>query len=70
MLDAFDLPMAWFPGLQQPGAVRGLTRGAIADDLGLGHSVPVAAVASHDTASAVCALPVDNQGGRFAPPRC
>jgi rhamnulokinase len=45
------------PGLVEPGTVVGPLLPALADETGLG-DVPVVAVASHDTASAVAAIPL------------
>ncbi len=56
VLDAFGLDRALFPAIQQPGAVRGVLLKEIADEVGL-PQVPVMTVASHDTASAVAAVP-------------
>ncbi|MDR1600691.1 MAG: rhamnulokinase [Oscillospiraceae bacterium] len=67
ILSAFGLPRSWFPDITEPGAVIGQTRADVNQRMGLSKPIPVAAVGSHDTASAVCALPVDEKlGGRFA----
>ncbi|WP_367138330.1 rhamnulokinase family protein [Saccharothrix sp. HUAS TT1] len=58
---AADVP---FPPLQEPGEVRGPLRPEVAAATGLPTTTPVTAVGSHDTASAVVALPAD--GSRFA----
>ncbi|MGW4115373.1 rhamnulokinase [Actinosynnema sp. NPDC004786] len=52
------------PPLQEPGEVRGVLRPEVARATGLPRATPVTAVGSHDTASAVVALPAD--GSRFA----
>ncbi|MDR1569281.1 MAG: rhamnulokinase [Oscillospiraceae bacterium] len=65
VLNAFSIPRGWFPALQQPGSTRGYVRASLAGDLGVTGRLPVATAASHDTASAVCALPAE-EGGRFA----
>jgi rhamnulokinase len=59
LIDRLGLPDGLFPELRQPGAPAG----ALRDDLGLG-AIPVTAVASHDTASAVVAVPAST--ARFA----
>jgi sugar (pentulose or hexulose) kinase len=67
VLNTFSLPRSWFPDITEPGSIHGATRSAVNQQLGLRKPIPVAAVGSHDTASAVCALPVDEKlGGRFA----
>ena len=56
VLDAFGFDRKLFCPIQQPGTVRGVLLDQIADETGVG-KVPVVAVASHDTASAVAAVP-------------
>ncbi|MBR4235219.1 MAG: rhamnulokinase [Clostridia bacterium] len=63
VLDAFDLPEGLFAPLTQPGSVRGYLRREICPQID--YDVPVIAVASHDTASAVAAVPA-RQGESFA----
>ncbi|TQM79204.1 rhamnulokinase [Saccharothrix saharensis] len=58
---AADVP---FPPLQEPGEVRGSLRPEVVAATGLPSTTPVTTVGSHDTASAVVALPAD--GSRFA----
>ena len=53
----------WFPPIIQPGTEIGVLRPDWARQTGLG-SLPVVAVAGHDTASAVVAVPAENE--RFA----
>ncbi|ONI80876.1 rhamnulokinase [Saccharothrix sp. ALI-22-I] len=53
-----------FPPLQEPGEVRGLLRREVLAATGLPSTTLVTSVGSHDTASAVVALPAD--GPRFA----
>jgi rhamnulokinase len=50
------------PDLVEPGTVVGPLLAALADETGLG-DVPVVAVASHDTASAVAAIPLGARPG-------
>ncbi|MFF8018749.1 FGGY-family carbohydrate kinase [Streptomyces sp. NPDC007929] len=53
-----------FAPLRQPGDPAGLLRPAVLEETGLAGPVPVTAVGSHDTASAVAAVPAS--GERFA----
>ncbi|ROP47048.1 rhamnulokinase family protein [Streptomyces sp. PanSC9] len=53
-----------FPPLRQPGDPAGRLRPEVLEETGLAGPVPVTAVASHDTASAVAAVPAT--GERFA----
>jgi rhamnulokinase len=53
-----------FPPLRQPGDPAGLLRTEVLEETGLTGPVPVTAVGSHDTASAVAAVPAT--GERFA----
>lgn len=55
------LPRRIFPGLREPGDVIGTV---LPDETGLAPGIPVIAVGSHDTASAVVAVPAENE--RFA----
>lgn len=59
-----DVPSTLFPPLQQPGEQRGRLRSELAERTGLSHSTVVTTVGSHDTASAVVAVPAANS--RFA----
>ena len=53
-----DLPIGLFPPLAEPGDPLGLVLPDLADRIGLGQRVHVTTVASHDTASAVAAIPM------------
>ncbi len=53
LLEVLGLPTGLLPPLHDPGSVLGTLLPAAADDTGLPCSVPVIAVGSHDTASAV-----------------
>lgn len=64
LLKKLGLPTGLLTEIQPAGAVRGLLREEIARETGL-PQVPVIAVASHDTASAVAAVPAE-KGSRFA----
>ena len=63
LMDAVGLNDNQIPDRVQPGEVVGKLRYNIANETGLGE-VPVVAVAGHDTASAVVAVPAENE--RFA----
>ena len=56
-MSAFGLPTHIFPGVAQPGAMLGELRPSVQADLGFNTPFPCVAVASHDTASAVAAIP-------------
>jgi sugar (pentulose or hexulose) kinase len=58
------IPWAVLPPLRDPGTTVGSVRRELAGELGLTDDVPVVAVGSHDTASAVVAVPAS--GERFA----
>jgi sugar (pentulose or hexulose) kinase len=51
------LPWAILPPLREPGDVIGPVLGEVAEQLGVSADVPVVAVGSHDTASAVVGVP-------------
>ena len=61
-LTALDLPTNLFPPLIQPGETVGTLTKDIAARLGLPETTAVVAVGSHDTASAVAAVPADAGG--------
>jgi rhamnulokinase len=52
------LPGSILPELIEPGSVLGTLRSSVVDELGFSHTVRVIAPATHDTASAVAAVPV------------
>ncbi|GEC02646.1 carbohydrate kinase [Streptomyces spinoverrucosus] len=58
------IDLSLFAPLRQPGDPAGALRPEVLDETGLTGPVPVTAVASHDTASAVAAVPAS--GERFA----
>jgi len=64
LLDRLDITPTLLPPVQQPGEVRGVLRPSVVRDTGLPATTTVTAVGSHDTASAVVALPAASQ--RFA----
>jgi rhamnulokinase len=57
LLQELDLPTRILPPVVGPGTVLGDLLPQVCDAIGLRHSVPVIASASHDTASAVAAIP-------------
>ena len=64
VIDRFKLPAKMFGELTQPGTVLGPLLQAIQDETGIG-GVPVVAVASHDTAAAVAAVPAQGDNWAF-----
>ncbi|MGV9869389.1 rhamnulokinase, partial [Rhodococcus koreensis] len=60
LLTRLDIPRSLLPPLQQPGEQRGILRPELADSTGLSRSTAVTTVGSHDTASAVAAIPATN----------
>ncbi|MCO6009838.1 rhamnulokinase [Actinoallomurus purpureus] len=59
-IERLGLPQAIFPPLRRPGDVIGTLRPDVAAETGLPESTPVTAVGSHDTASAVLAVPAEH----------
>lgn len=57
LCDRLDLPRAILPDLIGPGEVLGLLRPSVAEEVGLTRPLSVIAPATHDTASAVAAVP-------------
>ncbi len=57
LLEALNLPSQILPPLVAPGTVLGELRPEVLDETGLRGPVPVIAPASHDTGSAVAAIP-------------
>ncbi len=62
--DRLGIDIGLFPPLRRPGDPAGLLRPEVLQETGLTGPVPVTAVGSHDTASAVAAVPAS--GERFA----
>jgi rhamnulokinase len=58
VLAAFGIPRAMFPTLVEPGTILGPLLAAVAADTGLAGTV-VIAPATHDTASAIAAIPAE-----------
>jgi rhamnulokinase len=68
---ALDLPRSVLPELIDPGTELGPLRGSVVEELGLTGSnrdVSVIAPGTHDTASAVAAVPAKTAAGSGAPP--
>ena len=57
LMTAAGIPRGLFPPLRQPGSHIGGVRGDVREQAGLPGALPVIAVGSHDTASAVAAVP-------------
>jgi len=58
LFDKLQLPMDIMPDVVQPGTIVGSLTDEVAAELGCS-PIPVAAIGSHDTASAVAAVPAD-----------
>ena len=56
IFDKLELPLDIMPDVVQPGTIMGALTEAVAAELGCSQ-IPVAAIGSHDTASAVAAVP-------------
>jgi rhamnulokinase len=67
LIKALGLPTGIFPQLVQPGTHLGTLLPEVRDTIGLaaGHEAPVVAVATHDTASAVAAIPGLGDGSAY-----
>jgi rhamnulokinase len=61
LMDRAGLPAALFPPLRRPGDVIGELRPDVAAGTGLPAGLPVVAVGSHDTASAVAGVPARDE---------
>jgi rhamnulokinase len=68
LVDRLGLPRRLFPPLRQPGERLGELLPGVLAETGLTGPVPLTAVGSHDTASAVVGVPAD--GERFAYVSC
>ena len=64
LLERLDIPARIFPEIVAPGTPLGPLTSGVADDLGLDRAV-VVAVATHDTGSAVAAVPLAGDGSVF-----
>lgn len=59
LIDSLGLPRHLFGRIIHPGQTRGTVMDSVADEIGLPRGVKVVAVGSHDTASAVYAIPYE-----------
>ncbi|WP_233566565.1 rhamnulokinase [Cohnella endophytica] len=60
LLKMLDFPASWFGDVLKPGQLAGRLRTSVCDELGI-PSIPVYAVAEHDTGSAVAAVPATDK---------
>ncbi|MEQ6897812.1 rhamnulokinase family protein [Microbacterium sp. KR10-403] len=65
LIDALGLPGGILPPLVSPGERIGMLRPGVAASLGARPDLPVTAVGSHDTASAVVAVPMDAEHAAY-----
>lgn len=61
------IPRAILPELIEPGTELGPIRQPLLDELGITRAIPVIAPATHDTASAVAAVPARSSSGSSSP---
>jgi sugar (pentulose or hexulose) kinase len=64
ILDAMGIPRSIFPPIIQPGTIIGDLSAWLCEELGV-RQIPVIAVATHDTPSAVCAVPSSERDYAF-----
>lgn len=57
LIESLGLPASLFGEIVMPGTVRGKLRKEVCEELGISYEIEVVAVGSHDTASAVFAVP-------------
>ncbi|WP_030622986.1 rhamnulokinase [Streptomyces sclerotialus] len=65
LISRLGLDRSLFPPLRRPGDRAGTLLPHVAEATGLPESTPVVSVASHDTASAVAAVPIQEDGAAF-----
>jgi rhamnulokinase len=65
LLDRLAIPSRVLPPLVEPGSVIGPLLPAVGNTVGLRYHVPVIAVGTHDTASAVAAIPGLDEGSAY-----
>ncbi len=68
LCQALDLPRAILPNLIEPGSELGPLRKSVAEEVGITQSVNVIVPGTHDTASAVAAVPAPGAPSSSAPP--
>ena len=64
LMDKLGIPRSLMPDIIMPGSIYGRLREELCEELGV-PSVPVIAVCTHDTASAVLAVPFGSKRGMF-----
>jgi rhamnulokinase len=70
LCQSLDLPRAILPPLIESGSELGPLRSSLADELGIARPVTVMAPATHDTASAVAAVPASGSASSAPPDWC
>mgnify|MGYP003311496567 CR=1 FL=1 len=60
ILDKLNIPISILPNISKPGCILGNLKSTIRKDLNLNETTKVALTATHDTASAVAAIPNNN----------
>ncbi len=65
LIDKLGLPRSLFPPVVDPGQRIGTLRPAVAADLGTDRAIDLIAVGSHDTASAVVAVPMTTRDAAY-----
>src|SRR5690606_10061746 len=65
LIDLLGLPGRLFPPIIHPGERYGELGDGVAESIGAGPGVTVTAVGSHDTASAVVAVPMDRRTAAY-----
>src|SRR3954453_9210112 len=65
LLEQLSIPTRLLPPVVAPGTLLGEMLPGLADEVGLHKGVPVIAIASHDTASAVAAIPGLDAGSAY-----
>jgi rhamnulokinase len=68
LCQALELPRAILPPLIEPGSAIGPLRRSVAEEVGINSPIPVMAPATHDTASAVAAVPAASLLSSSVPP--
>ena len=68
LCQALDIPRGILPDLIDPATELGPLRGSVRDELGIGRPLAVLVPGTHDTASAVAAVPARQAAGDGSPP--
>jgi rhamnulokinase len=61
IIDNLGFKRSWFVEVKESGTIIGNLKSTIADEVGLSSGIKVIAPLCHDTASAIAAIPVDNE---------